>query len=182
MKKLPRTYAIARATSAADRSTCAWYLSANTFPVLLIRRFSARAIRTARPCSPRERRTPSGASTIRCKWLPCTEKCTRRKPGLSHPAAKAAAIALKHRRLRRFQTCGSIRHVTWSGSWRVKRARMPCETREVSREVTCQSHAAVIELHAEGYSGDVIRLRLAQGLHEPFDYLRLIRHDGNVIR
>jgi len=32
------------------------------------------------PCSPRERRSWSGASTTRCRWLPCTEKWTSLNP------------------------------------------------------------------------------------------------------
>jgi hypothetical protein len=31
----------------------------------------------------------SSPSAIKCTWLPCTEKCTNRNPGLSHPLAKA---------------------------------------------------------------------------------------------
>src|SRR5438128_8882494 len=125
-KKFPSTYATARATSEGVHSTCPWYRSANTFPLRPIIRFNPRAMRTASPCSPRERRSASGASTTRCRWFPCTEKWTSRNPRRSHAAANARESTRKLRRLRKFHTWGIMRHVTCTGLCRDNGARATC--------------------------------------------------------
>src|SRR5882762_7580666 len=88
---------------------------------------SARAIRTSSPFIALPSACASGASTMKCAWLPCTEKCTRRNPNLWQPRSNARRSARKQRWERRFQTSRRMRTVTCSAPLRNGR-RTRCGT------------------------------------------------------
>jgi hypothetical protein len=75
------TYTSPLQTSRGVASERAWYLSPHTVPVRPSARFTARAMRMASPWSPRTTAKRSSPSNRRCRWLPCTEKCTTRNAG-----------------------------------------------------------------------------------------------------
>ena len=90
--KLFSTYAIAFRTERGELSAREKKRSAHNLPVRETSRFTRRAMRIASPCIPRERDCLLSASTIKCRWSPCTEKCVIRK---SPRARTASANALR---------------------------------------------------------------------------------------
>ena len=93
------TYTMACLTSRGDRRARAWKRSSQTRPVRRSTRFTARATRIASPVSPRESELLSSASTSKCRWSACTEKCTRRNHALAvRPNARRISMKTTSRR------------------------------------------------------------------------------------
>ena len=108
-----RTYTMACLTSRGDVRARAWNRSSQTRPVRLSMRLTARATRIERPMSPRERELLSAASTSKCKWSVCTEKCTRRNQDRAvRPSARRISRNTTWRR--KLGKRRDARSVTWT--------------------------------------------------------------------
>ena len=66
----------------------------------------------------RARQRRSSVSITRCRWVRCTEYCTRRIPNRSLPPANARRTAEKVFRFRKLLTVFRTRSVTWTGNCR----------------------------------------------------------------
>ena len=69
-------------------------------------------MRMERACIARESSVGAMASTMRCRWFDCTEKCTTRAPPRSRRPSRARVMTAKAAGERRFGSPGTVRNVT----------------------------------------------------------------------